>query len=103
MEDGCGEVSVSCDSVGFLALCDSWATDDERDVGVFLVGGLLAGVHAVGAQMVSVIGCVDNVGVVELVVVFEAFDDTLDQLIGRLEGLQAGTVFGVQGQDLRLG
>lgn len=103
VEDCCREVRVSCDGVGFLALGDSWAADDEGDVGIFLVGGLLAGIHAVGTQVVAVIGRVDNVGVVKLVVVFEAFDDPLDQLVGRLEGLQARAVFGVQGRDLRLG
>lgn len=102
-EDCCGEMGMGCDGVGFFVLCNSGAADDEGDVCVFLVGRLLAGVHAVGSQVVAVIGCVDNVGVVELAVVFEAFDDSLDELVGCLERLEAGAIFGVKGRDLGVG
>lgn len=94
---------MSCDGVGFFVLCDSGATDDEGNVCVFLVGGLLAGVHAVGSQVVAVIGGVDDVGVVELTVVFEALDNSLDELVSCLEGLEAGAVFRVEGRDLGVG
>lgn len=102
-EDCCREMGMGCDGVGFLVLCDSGAADDEGDVCVFLIGGLLAGVHTMGSQMVAVIGGVDNVSVVELAVVFEAFDDSLDELVGCLEGLETGAVFGVEGRNLSVG
>ena len=54
-EDSCGEMGVDCDGVGFFVLCDSGAADDEGNVCVFFVGGLLASVHTMGAEVVTVI------------------------------------------------
>jgi hypothetical protein len=42
---------------------NSWASDYERDVNVLFEAALLSGVEAVLGNMISIVGCVENVGI----------------------------------------
>jgi hypothetical protein len=52
----------------------AWAAGEEGNIDVFFVGALFAGLEAVLADVVAIVGCEDQVGFFEDAVVVEAGD-----------------------------
>lgn len=77
---GC-EIGVRRHNVGDLATRHVGPADDKWDVDVLFKAALLAGLESVLADVVAVVGRVDDVRVVEDAVVFEARDDPVDYFV----------------------
>lgn len=64
---------------------DAWATDDEGDVGAFIIEELFA-----AGMADAVVGHENDEGVREEVFFFEAGDDLADVMIGEADGVEVG-------------
>ena len=78
--------------VSDFAFRNSRTADDEGNVDVFFEAAFLPRLESVLADMVAVVGRVDDVGVVQDAVFVEAGYDTVNNLVHGLEGTQAVTV-----------
>ena len=84
MEECWCEVGVARYHVFRKAHWDAWAPDHHGDVDVFFEGALLSWLEAVLADVVAVVGGVEDVRVVEQVVSFQPRDNAVDHLIDGL-------------------
>lgn len=86
------KVCVCGHDVSDFAFRNSRTADDEGNVDVFFEAAFLARLESVLADMVAVVGRVDDVGVIQDAVFVEAGYDTVNNLVHGLEGTQAVTV-----------
>ena len=64
MNDSGRKVGVGTDDVGNVSSSDTWSSDDEGDVDVFLESTLFAGVKTVLRDVVAVVRGVDDVRII---------------------------------------
>lgn len=72
-----------------LSLGNSWASNEERDSDVFFKTSSFAWGHTVLTDVESVVGSVDDVGVVNLTTFLKTRDQFLDQFVNSLQGTQS--------------
>jgi hypothetical protein len=92
-----GEIDVECHAAHRPALGDARPAHRERHADILLIGSVLALEHPVLAEMKAVVGRVDEVAALELARVLERVDQGRDQLVDRLQALQA---LAMAGRDL---
>ena len=92
LQNGGCEIRVGGGDGDGSVLLDARPADDERHVDVFFVGAVLAGEHAVLADVEAVVGRVDDVGIVEEIVGCEVGNGVVDDLVDGLQRAQAVAV-----------
>lgn len=104
-----GQFENSRDNVGMrsgvvdrLLLGDTRAADIHGDIDVLFVTCSLAWLQTVLADVVAVVGRIDDVRVVKKVQFFEFGKDSVDQVINRCQRLQSATVVVVEVVHSRL-
>lgn len=83
-QKGRGQIDVRGDNLGDLALRDARPTHEQGDVDVFFKAALFAWLQTVLANVVAVVGGVEDVGVAEQAVLLQTLNDAGNQLVDRL-------------------
>lgn len=78
---------IDCD-----VLCNVWASDEEWNVDIFLDSAGLAGWESMLANVVPIVTCINDVGVVQQLQLFDLTGYVSDQVIDRSECLKSETV-----------
>ncbi len=86
------EIAVEGQGADVPALGNPRSADDHRHPDVLLVGRVLAGDHPVLAHVETVVGGVDDVGLVKNPRRLERVNDALDHIVDRLQGSQPASV-----------
>lgn len=89
IQDGGCKVNMRGAKANRLSLWDAWPTDDERDVYVFFIPANLTRRQTMLANVVAVVGGIDDVRVIEHAVRVEFLNNVLHHLVNRLQRPEA--------------
>ena len=76
------------DNILLLALGNPGPADEERHANIFVEGAGLAWWQPVLANVESIVGCVDDVRVVDFGAGFQTSDERVNQFVNALQGTQ---------------
>ena len=96
------EISVCGDNIRLNAFSDTWPAHHKWDVDVLFKGTLFSGLQAVLADVVAIVCCVEDVGVLQQAEVRETDDDFFDEFVDSLQCAKAVSVEVIVGVDVGL-
>jgi len=79
------QIGVCGYQIGSHILRDSWSTDDEWNIDIFFECTLFAWLHAVMANVVSIVAGIENIGLVEYSIGFQTLHNAFDYLVNSLK------------------